>query len=202
MQRFLAPLLTALACGLLAVPAGGATIGGNPGPEHNYICPHADGKPALDCYLDAVQHLYTMCRNVKSIEIIEFGYEKSTQGTNGAKSESCLDKQKQNIAPPYKAALKQVGKSKPVVEELRKLHELWLADMNALAWHHGESDADYKARVAKPYEEFTQHIGAIRTSLLESETKAASKKESQPAPSKHRAKTPAAGPQTAKAKKD
>jgi len=202
MPRFLAPLLTVLAGGLLAFPAAAETIGGNPGPEHNYICPHSDGKPALDCYLDAVQHLYTMCRNVKAIEIIEFGYEKSTEGTNGAKSDSCLDKQKQNIVPPYKAALKQVGKSKPIVEELRKLHELWLADMNALAWHHGESDADYKARVAKPYEEFTQHIGAIRTSLLESETKAASKKESQPAPSKHRAKTPAAGPQTAKAKKD
>ncbi len=27
----------------------------------------------LDCYLDAVVHLYTMCRHVKSIEIIEFG---------------------------------------------------------------------------------------------------------------------------------
>ena len=48
-----------------------------------------------------------MCRNVKSIEVIEFGYEKSTEGTNGAKSESCLDKQKQNIARPYQAALKE-----------------------------------------------------------------------------------------------
>jgi len=202
MPRFLAPLLTAFACGLLALPAGAETIGGNPGPEHNYICPHSDGKPALDCYLDAVQHLYTMCRNVKSIEILEFGYEKSTEGTNGAKSESCLEKQKQNIAPPYKAALKQVGKSKPLVEELHKLHDLWLADMNALAWHSGESDADYKARVAKPYEEFMQHIGAIRTSLVESETKAASKKEAKPAAAKHRARTPAADTQTAKAKKN
>ena len=202
MQRFLAPLLTALACGLLAVPAGGATIGGNPGPEHNYICPHADGKPALDCYLDAVQHLYTMCRNVKSIEIIEFGYEKSAEGTNSAKTEYCLDKQKQNIERPYRAALKDALRSKHVVEALRALHEIWLSALTGLAWRSGESDADDKARVAKPYEEFTQHIGAIRTSLLESETKAASKKESQPAPSKHRAKTPAAGPQTAKAKKD
>jgi hypothetical protein len=50
--------------------AAAVTIGGNPGPEHNYVCPHSDGKPALDCYFDAVAHLYTMCRNVKSIEVI------------------------------------------------------------------------------------------------------------------------------------
>jgi len=37
-------------------------------------------------------HLYTMCRHVKSIEIIEFGYEKSTDGFNGAKSEYCMIK--------------------------------------------------------------------------------------------------------------
>lgn len=202
MPRFLPPLLTALACAFFASSAGAETIGGNPGPEHNYVCPHADGKPALDCYLDAVQHLYTMCRNVKSIEILEFGYEKSTEGTNGAKSESCLDKQKQNITPPYKAALKQAGKSKTVADELHRLQALWLAAMSALAWHQGESDADYKARVAKPYEEFTQHIEVIRTSLVEAETKAASKKETKPAPAKHRAKTPAAGTHTAKAKKD
>ena len=36
-------------------------------------CPN-DASTGLDCYLDAVVHLYTMCRHVKSIEIIEFGY--------------------------------------------------------------------------------------------------------------------------------
>ena len=35
-----------------------------------------------------------MCRNVKSIEVIEFGYEKSQEGVNGAKSDYCVDKQK------------------------------------------------------------------------------------------------------------
>jgi hypothetical protein len=152
------------------------TIGGNPGPAHNYVCPHADGKPALDCYFDAVQHLYTMCRNVKSIEIIEFGYEKSTEGTNGAKSDSCLDKQKQNIEHPYKAALKEAGKFKQALEELRELQQKWLAAMSALAWHSGESDVDYKARVAKPYDEFSQRIASIRTSLTQIEAKAAEKK--------------------------
>ena len=201
MERALAPFLIALACALLAAPARAEMIGGNPGPEHNYVCPHSDGKPALDCYFDAVEHLYTMCRNVKSIEILEFGYESSTQGTNGAKSDSCLDKQKQNIEHPFKAALKQVGKSKFAVDGLRKLQELWLSAMSALAWHRGESDADYKARVAKPYEAFSERIAVIRTSLVESESKVASKEKPKTAPKQH-AKAPATTTAKAKAKKD
>jgi hypothetical protein len=173
-----APLFTALAlvCAVAASPARSETIGGNPGPEHNYVCPHADGKPPLECYFDAVQHLYTMCRNVKSIEIIEFGYDKSTDGTNGAKSESCLDKQKQNITRPFKAALKEVGKSKEALEGLRELQETWLSALTQLQWHGGESDGDYKARVVKPYEEFVRRIDTIRTSLTAQEAKAAAKK--------------------------
>ena len=147
----------------LAVPARAETIGGNPGPEHNYVCPHADGQPALECFFDAVSHLYTMCRNVKAIEIIEFGYEKSTEGTNGAKSESCFDKQKQALAKTYQAAVKEVKKSKRVVDGLHALQERWLAAMARLKWHDGESDDDYKARVAKPYDEFKDDIASIRT---------------------------------------
>jgi hypothetical protein len=146
----------------LALPGHAATIGGNPGPQYNYVCPHADGQPALECYFDAVQHLYTMCRNVKSIEIIEFGYEKSTEGTNSAKTEYCLDKQKQNIERPYRAALKDALRSKHVVEALRALHEMWLSALTGLAWRHGETDADYKTRVAMPYEAFKEHIAGIR----------------------------------------
>ena len=156
-------LALALAAALATPPARSETIGGNPGPEHNDACPHADGKPPLECYFDAVQHLYTMCRNVKSIEIIEFGYDKSTEGTNGAKSESCLDKQKQNIARPYKAALKEVGKSKQAVEGLHGLQDTWLSALTELQWHSGESGDDYKARVAKPYEDFVRRIDGIRT---------------------------------------
>lgn len=160
--------IATLLCLLLALasaPVSSETIGGNPGPEHNYVCPHADGKPPLDCYFDAVQHLYTMCRNVKSIEILEFGYDKSTEGTNGAKSESCLDKQKQNIAHPYQAALHEAAKSKPAVDGLHSLQETWLSAMKQLQWHDGETDDDYKVRVAKPYEEFNQRIDVIRTSI-------------------------------------
>jgi hypothetical protein len=168
--------LLSLALALAAPSARSETIGGNPGPEHNYVCPHADGKPPLECYFDAVQHLYTMCRNVKSIEIIEFGYDKSTEGTNGAKSESCLDKQKQNIARPYKAALKEVGKSKQAVEGLHGLQDTWLSAMTELQWHSGESGDDYKTRVAKPYEEFVRRIDGIRTNIAALETKPAPKK--------------------------
>jgi hypothetical protein len=191
----------ALAASLATSPGHAETIGGNPGPEHNYVCPHSDGKPALDCYFDAVQHLYTMCRNVKSIEIIEFGYDKSTEGTNGAKSESCLDKQKQNIAPPYKAALKEAGKSKPALEALRSLQEIWLSAMTGLGWHSGESDVDYKSRVARPYEEFTHRIETIRTSLTEVETKAAAAKAAKTTKPKQGATGQPAKAKTAKAKK-
>lgn len=160
------PIVVSLALTLCVGVARAAPIGGNPGPEHNYVCPHADGQAPVECFFDAVQHLYTMCRNVKSIEVIEFGYEKSTEGTNGAKSDSCLDKQKLNINQPYQAALKQVKQSKPALEGLQHLHELWLAAMAQLKWRDGESDDAYKARVAKPYDDFQERIATIRTVLV------------------------------------
>jgi hypothetical protein len=187
MRPHLLVSLAALAA-LAALPARAETIGGNPGPEHNYVCPHADGKPALDCYLDAVKHLYTMCRNVKAIEIIEFGYDKSTEGTNGSKSEYCLDKQKQNIARPYKAALRETAKKKQVAEALHKLHDLWLAAMAQLQWRSGESDDDYKARVARPYAEFDDSIASIRTSYATADTSPESTKTAKSGRSTARAK--------------
>ena len=78
---------------LVAAPAAAQKGGFAPKPD-TYICPNATGARRVDCFLDAVEHLYTMCRHVKSIEIIEFGYEKSEEGVNGAKSEYCVDKQK------------------------------------------------------------------------------------------------------------
>jgi hypothetical protein len=126
---------------------------------------------------------------VKSIEIIEFGYEKSTEGTNGAKSESCLDKQKQNIARPFKAALRETAKRKHVVDALHKLQEYWLAAMGQLQWRGGESDDDYKARVAKPYDEFDDRIGGIRTSFAAAEPAPAPVKTTKSSRSSQRAKT-------------
>src|SRR5687767_3025869 len=71
-----------------------------PKPE-SYVCPDAFGGHAIACFLNAVEHLYTMCRQIKSIEIIEFGYEKSEDGVNGAKTSYCVDKQKASMAKPY-----------------------------------------------------------------------------------------------------
>ena len=137
-------------------------IGGNPGPQYNYVCPNTDGKGGLDCYFDAVQHLYTMCRHIKSIEVIEFGYEKSEEGVNGAKSEYCVDKQKLNITRPYQAALREASISTQAVEGVRSLQEFWLDALVKLKWKPGESDDEYKARVAKPYDDFRVRIDGIR----------------------------------------
>jgi hypothetical protein len=155
----------AAALALPALPAAAETIGGNPGPAHNYICPNADGQPALDCFFDAVAHLYTMCKHVKSIEIIEFGYEKATEGTNGAKSEYCVIKQKQNMTKPYQGALRDARVSKQAAEAVRSLQDFWLASMVELGWRSGESDAEYKARTMEPYEKFKERIAGIKEIL-------------------------------------
>jgi len=49
-----------------------------------------------------------------------------------------------------------------VVEALRALHEIWLSALTGLAWRSGESDADYKTRVARPYDDFRERIAGIR----------------------------------------
>ena len=137
-------------------------VGGNAGPAHNYVCPNVDGGPALDCYIDAVRHLYTMCKHVKSIEIIEHGYERSDEGTNTSKSEYCIDKQKGSIARPFQAALREVAISKPAAEGLRNLHEFWLGALAALKWQAGESDEDYKVRTGFIYVDFDERSDVIR----------------------------------------
>jgi hypothetical protein len=128
----------------------------------NYICPN-NADSGLACYLDAVQHLYTMCRHIKSIEVIEFGYEKAQQGVNGAKSEYCVDKQKINITRPYQAALSEATPSKEAINGLRTLQQLWLEALAGLTWKAGESDEAYKTRVARPYVAFVEWSEAIRT---------------------------------------
>jgi len=161
---FAAPLCSAIAAekAPASVLPQYKAIGGNPGPQYNYVCPNTDGKSGLDCYFDAVQHLYTMCRHVKSIEIIEFGYEKSEEGVNGAKSESCVDKQRVNITRPYQAALREASISRQAVEGVRSLQEFWLDALVKLKWKSGEDDAAYKARVDHAYEDFRDRIEGIR----------------------------------------
>ena len=133
-------------------------------PGSNYICPN-NADTGLDCYLDAVRHLYTMCRHIKSIEVIEFGYEKAQEGVNGAKSSYCVDKQKINITRPYQAALVEATPSKDAVNGLRTLQELWLEALAGLTWQAGESDETYKTRVARPYVAFITWTESIRASM-------------------------------------
>jgi len=141
-------------------------VGGNPGPAHNYVCPNVEAGGALDCYLDAVLHLYTMCRHVKSLEIIEYGYDKSGDGTNAAKSDSCITKQKGNIARPLQSALREVSGSKHATEELRALHDLWLQSLASLKWLAGETDEDYKVRTGFVYADFAQRADVIREAVV------------------------------------
>jgi hypothetical protein len=160
--------------------------------------------------------LYTMCKHVKSIEISEFGYERATQGANGAKSASCMVKMKANMAPPYRAALKAAATSSRAATNLRELNDAWLKALQDLAWRSGESDAAYKSRTMQPYQDFTARIAAVRTSMQQTQTakgkapvnvaantapKAAAPK---PATSRPAAKTPAeaAPPATASAATD
>jgi hypothetical protein len=156
-----------VAAALGALTAAPAAVAQKFQPASNYICPnHSD--TGLDCYLDAVAHLYTMCRHIKSIEIIEFGYEKAQEGVNGAKSEYCVDKQKLNITRPYQAALHEVTPSKDAINGLRTLQELWLQALAGLTWKPGESDEDYKVRVARPYNAFVQWSDAVRAAVAQS----------------------------------
>ena len=143
-----------------------------PRPE-TYICPNAAGPGAVNCFLDAVEHLYTMCRQIKSIEIIEFGYEKSDEGVNGAKTEYCVDKHKISMTRPYQAALREATGSRSAVDGLRALHELWLRALAELKWKPGESDDDYKARVVQPYAVFKESAETVRSALITAKTRLA-----------------------------
>jgi len=133
-------------------------------PGSNYICPN-NADSGLDCYLDAVVHLYTMCRHVKSIEIIEFGLPQAQEGVNGAKSEYCVDKQKLNIVRPYQAALKEATPWQDVVENLRTLQQYWLEAMASLKWQNGEPRDTYDDRIVQVYDQLSFKIDSVRVAF-------------------------------------
>jgi len=135
-----------------------------------YICPTAAHSSGMECFLEAVPQTYTMCRQIKSIEIIEFGLTGAQEGVHGAKTEYCIDKHKLSIARPYQAALREAARSKDAVQNLRQLYDVWLESLARLVPAPDEADEGYKQRVFRPYGEFTERIGAIRT-LHEASTK-------------------------------
>src|SRR5438876_11752658 len=112
-----------------------------------YICPTQTQGSGIDCFLEAVPQTYTMCRHIKSIEIIEFGLAGAQEGVHGAKTEYCIDKHKLSIARPYQAALHEAASNKDATEGLRKLYDLWLASLGKLLPGANESEDGYKQRV-------------------------------------------------------
>jgi len=161
-------LLLVLACtlaALTATPVATAQSDAAAAKPDRYICPNATGTKAIDCFLNAVEHLYTMCRQVKSIEIIEFGYEQSAEGVNGAKSEYCVDKHKVSMTRPYQAALREATGTRTAIDRLRGLYDSWLKSLQDLKWKPGESDTEYKERIAIPYAVFSEQANAVRVAL-------------------------------------
>jgi len=177
-RRALMPFMLGLIGAVAPMTARSAETAPNP---DTYLCPHATGG-AVDCFLHAVEHLYTMCRQVKSIEIIEFGYEKSAEGTNGAKSEYCVDKHRLSITRLYQSALREATPSRNAVDGLRATYDVWLKALTDLKWVPGENDAEYKARVAKPYAVFSEQSGAIRAMLVAGKSKPATATAATPRP--------------------
>jgi len=165
-------ILASAAAALTAAPYAAAQNDAAAAKPDRYICPNATGPRAVDCFLNAVEHLYTMCRQVKSIEIIEFGYEKSDEGTNGAKSEYCVDKHKLSMTRPYQAALREATGARAALDRLRSLYDAWLKSLLDLKWKPGESDAQYKERIAVPYTVFSEQGDAVRVALDDAAAKA------------------------------
>jgi hypothetical protein len=186
MDRFVLIVLTLASVATLAAATPALAQKADFVPKREtYLCPHSDAT-AIDCYLDAVDHLYTMCRVTKSIEILEFGYEKSDEGVNGAKTAYCIDKHNLTMKQTYEAALKQAGKNKAVTEALHSLHDYWRSSLVALKWVPGESDEQYKARTAEPYGVFRQRALLVRQAMAAAPPaeKAPAKPEKAPAKAK------------------
>jgi hypothetical protein len=126
-----------------------------------YICPTMYQGSGTDCFLEAIPQTYTMCRHIKSIEVIEFGLMGAEEGVNGAKTEGCIDKHKLSIARPYQAALREARNANEV-QALRKLYSTWLDRLAKLRPASPETDEGYKLRAAEPYGDFNEQIKTIR----------------------------------------
>jgi hypothetical protein len=126
-----------------------------------YICPTMYQGSGTDCFLEAIPQTYTMCRHIKSIEVIEFGLMGAEEGVNGAKTDGCIDKHKLSIARPYQAALREARNANEV-QAMRKLYSTWLDSLAKLRPASPETDEGYKLRAAEPYGDFNEQIKTIR----------------------------------------
>ena len=126
-----------------------------------YICPTMQKGTGIECFLEAIPQTYTMCRHIKSIEVIEFGLMGAQEGVNGAKTEGCVEKHRLSVARPYQAALRE-ARNTAEVQGLRKLHETWMSSMAKLRPASPETDEGYKLRVVEPYGDFNEQIKSVR----------------------------------------
>ncbi len=148
--------LSAITCEIAATGAAYALDKVDP-----YICPTMEKGSGTDCFLEAIPQTYTMCRHIKSIEVIEFGLAGAQEGVNGAKTESCIEKHKLSINRPYQAAL-HAARNSAETQSLRKLYDAWLESLAKLRPTATETDDEYKERVLQPYVDFTAQTTSIR----------------------------------------
>lgn len=148
-----------------------------------YICPTTYQGSGTDCFLEAIPQTYTMCRQIKSIEVLEFGLTGAQEGVNGAKTDGCIDKHKLSIARPYQAALREAARNKTKVQSLHKLYDTWLESLTKLRPGEAETDEGYKQRVVRPYGDFNEQIKAIRE-LADATPPAAVKRSAKKTPAK------------------
>jgi hypothetical protein len=146
-----------------------------------YICPTMDKGSGTDCFLEAIPQTYTMCRHIKSIEVIEFGMAGSQEGVNGAKTDGCIEKHKLSVNLPYQAALR-AARNPAETQGLRKLYATWLESMAKLHPTPGDTDEGYKERVIRPYAEFDSQIKSIHVLLDAPAPGVAKKPVKKPAP--------------------
>lgn len=136
-------------------------------PSAEYVCPHASRISAIGCFLDAVDHLYTVCRQVKAIELLEFGFARGEQGANGLKSAYCRGKQKITLPPYFEAAQREAlaMSSCEAVVGLNDLYIVWSTAMAGLRQQPNETEDDYRRRIAVPYPAFAAYSQHIREAL-------------------------------------
>ncbi len=136
-------------------------------PSADFVCPRATKAGATECFLNAVEHLYTVCRQVKAIELLEFGFAKAEEGPNGFKSEFCRRKQKASMPSYFDAALREVRamSSCEAARTLNDLYAVWDTTMAGLRQHPNETEAEYKERIAVPYLAFAAYRQQVRDAL-------------------------------------
>ncbi|MDR0250080.1 MAG: hypothetical protein LBI35_02045 [Burkholderiales bacterium] len=140
-----------------------------PQPSADFVCPRATRSSAIECFLGAVEHLYTVCRQVKSIELLEFGFDQAEEGPNGLKSEFCRRKQKVSLPPYLDAAQReaQVMSSCEAAYILSDLYMVWNTAMIGLRLRPNETEAEYQQRTATPYLTFIAYRQRIHNALTD-----------------------------------